>query len=245
MALNLENRVAAVTGGAAGIGRATCLALARQGASVVVVDVDGHQAQKVAGEISAIQGNAIVVEADVSDELAVDRAVDEIIKALGKIDVLVNNAAIEILTPMLSVKVEDWDKVINTNLRGTFLFTRAVLPHMLERKSGAIVNVGSIDGLRGRANGAAYAASKAAVMCFTEALADEVARYKIRANVICPAGVNTAMWRLTHPQSDPLSVLQPEEVAQVILFLASDMSRAINGATIEILGPRLEQGTYL
>lgn len=245
MALNLENRVAAVTGGAAGIGRATCLALARQGASVVVVDVDGHQAQKVAGEISAIKGNAIVVEADVSDELAVDQAVDEIIKALGKIDVLVNNAAIEILTPMLSVKVEDWDKVINTNLRGTFLFTRAVLPHMLERKSGTIVNVGSIDGLRGRANGAAYAASKAAVMCFTEALADEVAKYKIRANVICPAGVNTAMWRVTHPQSDPLSVLQPEEVAQVILFLASDMSRAINGATIEILGPRLEQGTYL
>jgi 3-oxoacyl-[acyl-carrier protein] reductase len=245
MALNLENRVAAVTGGAAGIGRATCLALARQGASVVVVDVDGHQAQKVAGEISATKGNAIVVEADVSDELAVDRAVDEIIKALGRIDVLVNNAAVEILTPMLGVKVEDWDKVINTNLRGTFLFTRAVLPHMLEQKSGAIVNVGSIDGLRGRANGAAYAASKAAVMCFTEALADEVAKHKIRANVICPAGVNTAMWRVTHPQSDPLSVLQPEEVAQVILFLASDMSRAINGATIEILGPRLEQGTYL
>ncbi len=230
MAFNLENKIAIVTGGGSGIGRAICLALAKHGTSVAVVDVDGHQAQKVVDEISTLKGNAIVVEADVSDELAVDRAVDEIIKAFGK---------------MVSVKVEDWDKVINTNLRGTFLFTRAVLPHMLNQKSGAIVNVGSIDGLRGRANGAAYAASKAAVICFTEALADEVAKYKIRANVICPAGVNTAMWRKTHPQSDPLSVLQPEEVADMIVFFASDISRAINGATIEILGPRLEKGTYL
>jgi len=185
------------------------------------------------------------VEADVSDEMAVDRAVAEIIKAFRRIDILVNNAAIEILTPMVSVKVEDWDKVINTNLRGPFLFTRAVLPHMLNQKSGNIINVGSIDGLRGRANGAAYAASKAGVVCFTESLADEVAKYKIRANVICPAGVNTAMWRKTHPDSDPLSVLQPEEVADMIVLLASDKSRMINGATIEILGPRLEMGTYL
>jgi 3-oxoacyl-[acyl-carrier protein] reductase len=116
---------------------------------------------------------------------------------------------------------------------------------MLTQKNGSIINVGSIDGLRGRANGAAYAASKAGVVCFTESLADEVAKYKIRANVICPAGVNTAMWRKTHPQSDPLSVLQPEEVADMIVFLASDMARAVNGATIEILGPRLEMGTYL
>jgi 3-oxoacyl-[acyl-carrier protein] reductase len=245
MAFNLENQVAIVTGGGAGIGRATCLALAKHGTSVAVVDVDRHQAQKVVEEISALEGNAILIKADVSDELAVERAVDEIVRAFGEINILVNNAAVEILTPMVSVKVDDWDKVINTNLRGTFLFTRAVLPHMLSQQSGAIVNVGSIDGLRGRANGAAYAASKAAVKCFTEALADEVAQYKIRANVICPAGVNTAMWRKTHPQSDPSSVLQPEEVADMILFLASDMSRAVNGATIEILGPRLEKGTYL
>lgn len=245
MAFNLENKVAIVTGGASGIGRATCLALASHGACVAVVDVDRHQAQKVIEEIATLEGNAIVIEADVSDELAVHRAVDEVIKSFGEINILVNNAAVERLTPMVSVKVEDWDKVINTNLRGTFLFTRAVLPHMLNQKSGAIVNLGSIDGLRGRANGAAYAASKAAVKCFTEALADEVAQYKIRANVICPAGVNTAMWRKTHPQSDPSSVLQPEEVADMIVFLASELSRAINGATIEVLGPRLEKGTYL
>lgn len=245
MAFNLENRIAIVTGGASGIGRATCLALARQGACLAVVDVDRHQAQKVVDEISALGGKAIVSEADVSNELAVERAVDEIIRDFGEINILVNNAAVEILTPMASVKVEDWDKVINTNLRGTFLFTRAVLPHMRKQKGGAIVNLGSIDGLRGRANGAAYAASKAAVICFTEALADEVAQYKIRANVICPAGVNTAMWRKTHPQSDPSSVLQPEEVADMIVFLASELSRAINGATIEVLGPRLEKGSYL
>jgi NAD(P)-dependent dehydrogenase (short-subunit alcohol dehydrogenase family) len=245
MSFNLEGKVAAVTGGGAGIGRATCLALARAGASVAVVDVDVLQARAVAGEILTANGNAIAVEADVSGELAVDRAVGEIVKAFGKIDVLVNNAAVEILTPMLSVKVEDWDKVIDTNLRGTFLFTRAVLPHMVKQRGGAIVNLGSVDALRGRANGAAYAASKAAVVCFTEALADEVAQHKIRANVICPAGVNTVMWRATHSEADPLSVLQPEEVAAMIVFLASDMSRAINGATIEVLGPRLEQGTYL
>lgn len=245
MEFDLEDKFAIVTGGALGIGRATCLAFAKHGASVAVVDVDHHQAKKVVEEISKDKGNAIVVEADVSDEMAVDRAVVEIIKVFGRIDILVNNAAIEILTPMLSANVEDWDKVLNTNLRGTFLFTRAVLPHMLNQKNGSIINVGSIDGLRGRANGAAYAASKAGVVCFTESLADEVAKYKIRANVICPAGVNTAMWRKTHPQSDPLSILQPDEVADMIVFLASDMSRAVNGATIEILGPRLEMGTYL
>lgn len=245
MVTDLEGKFAIVTGGAMGIGRATCLAFAKHGTSVAVVDVDRRQAKKVVGEITKDRGNAIIVEADVSDETEVDRAVAEVINAFGRIDILVNNAAIEILTPMLSAKVEDWDKVLNTNLRGTFIFTRAVLPHMLKQKSGSIINLGSIDGLRGRANGAAYAASKAGVVCFTESLADEVAKYKIRANVICPAGVNTAMWRKTHPQADPLSVLQPEEVADMIVFLASDMSRGVNGATIEILGPRLEMGTYL
>jgi 3-oxoacyl-[acyl-carrier protein] reductase len=245
MVTDLEGKFAIVTGGAMGIGKATCLAFAKHKTSVAVVDVDRRQAKKVVGEITKDRGKAIIVEADVSDEAEVDRAVAEVINAFGRIDILVNNAAIEILTPMLSAKVEDWDKVLNTNLRGTFMFTRAVLPHMFKQQSGSIINVGSIDGLRGRANGAAYAASKAGVVCFTESLADEVAKYKIRANVICPAGVNTAMWRKTHPQADPLSVLQPEEVADMIVFLASDMSRGVNGATIEILGPRLEMGTYL
>jgi 3-oxoacyl-[acyl-carrier protein] reductase len=245
MGFNLENKTAIVTGGAFGIGRATCLALIQHGASVAVVDTDYHQAKKVVEEISTLKGTAIAIEADVSDEIAVDRAVVEIKEVFRKIDILVNNAAIEILTPIVSVKVEDWDKVINTNLRGTFLFSRAVIPHMLKQRGGNIINIGSIDGLRGRANGAAYAASKAAIICFTEALADEVAKYKLRVNVICPAGVNTAMWRKTHPQSDPQSVLQPEEVADMIVFFASDMSRAINGATVEVLGPRLEEGSYL
>jgi NAD(P)-dependent dehydrogenase (short-subunit alcohol dehydrogenase family) len=245
MESDLRDKVAIVTGGASGIGRATCLALAAQGACLGVVDVNHLQATSVVRQISGDKANAIAVEADVSNEGAVDRAVAEIIRTFGRIDILVNNAAIEILTPMVSVKVGDWDKVLNTNLRGTFLFTRAVLPHMLRQKSGTIINVGSIDGLRGRANGAAYAASKAGVVCFTESLADEVAKYKIRANVICPAGVNTAMWRKTHPDADPLSVLQPEEVADMIVLLASDQTRMLNGATIEILGPRLEAGTYL
>ena len=245
MGMNLDNKCTVVTGGANGIGKAACLALARHGGDVAVVDVDYGQARSVVEEISALEGTAIAVGADVSDEAAVDRAVMEIVEAFGKIDILVNNAAIEILTPMVSARVEDWDQVINTNLRGTFLFTRAVLPHMLEQKSGNIINLGSVDGMRGRANGAAYAASKAAVICFTEALADEVAKYKIRANVICPAGVNTAMWRKTHPHADPQSVLQPEDVADMIVILASDMSRGMNGASIEVLGPRLEDGTYL
>ncbi len=245
MEFDLNKKFAIVTGGALGIGRATVLALVKHGASVAVLDVNRQQADTVVEEISTIKGHAIAVEADVADEQAVDRAVAIVIKDFGKIDILVNNAAVEILTPMVSVRVEDWDRVLNTNLRGTFLVTRAVLQQMLKQKSGAIVNVGSVDGLRGRANGAAYAASKAAIVCFTESLADELAKHKIRANVVCPAGVNTEMWRKTHPQSDPMSVLQPEEVADMIVFLASDMSKAINGATIEILGPRLEWGTYL
>jgi 3-oxoacyl-[acyl-carrier protein] reductase len=242
---DLRDKVAIVTGGAAGIGRAACLALARQGAYVAVVDVDRIQATEVAQQICASHGNAIAIEADVSDESAVERTVAEVLETFGKIDILVNNAAIEMLTPMISVRVDDWDRILNTNLRGTFLFTRAVLPQMLHQNSGNIINLGSIDGLRGRANGAAYAASKAGVVCFTESLADEVAKYKIRANVICPAGVNTAMWRKTHPEVKPQTVLQPEEVAEMIVLLASDQTRMVNGATIEILGPRLEAGTYL
>jgi len=245
MNLDLEEKVAIVTGGAQGIGKATVLALVKHGVSVAVVDVDRQQAEVVSEEISTTNGRAIAVEADVSDEKAVDRAVAIVLKEFSKIDILVNNAAVETLTPMVSVKVEDWDKVLNTNLRGGFLVTRAILPHMIHQKSGTIINIGSVDGLRGRANGAAYAASKAGIVCFTESLADEIAIYGIRANVICPAGVNTTMWRKSHPRADPMSVLQPEEVADIIVFLASNMSRAINGATIEILGPRLVWGTYL
>jgi NAD(P)-dependent dehydrogenase (short-subunit alcohol dehydrogenase family) len=114
MVTDLEGKFAIVTGGAMGIGRATCLAFAKHRTSVAVVDVDRHQAKDVVAEITKDRGNAIVVEADVSDETEVDRAVAEVINAFGRIDVLVNNAAIEILTPMLSAKVEDWDKVLNT-----------------------------------------------------------------------------------------------------------------------------------
>lgn len=245
MDLNLESKIVIVTGGAQGIGRAACLAFSKNGASVAVVDIDLQGAQRVAGEITGNEGIAIAVQADVSDQTAVESALGDVITAFGRVDILVNNAAIEVLTPMVSARVEDWDKVIATNLRGTFLFTRAVIPHMLSQGGGSIVNVGSIDGKRGRAKGAAYAASKAGIICFTEALADEMAQYKIRANVVCPAGVNTAMWRLTHADVDPFSVLQPEEVADLIVFLGSDLSAAINGASLEVLGPRLEIGTYL
>jgi len=241
----LENKVAIVTGGAAGIGRASCLALAKKGASVAVVDIQIDQIEQVAAEIEARGGKAIAIQADVSQELAVENAVQQTKAAFGVIDILVNNAAIERLTPMLSVKVEDWDKVINTNLRGAFLFTRAVLPELVARAGGSIVNIGSIDGRRGRALGAAYAASKAALIAFTESLADEMAKFHIRANIICPAGVNTEMWRGTHAKIDPLSGLQPEDVAEIVIFFASDRSRSINGATIEVLGPRLKEGTYL
>jgi len=245
MQIGLEEKVAIITGGASGIGKASCLALAHEGASVAVVDIQIESAQKVVAEIEAMGGKAIAIQADVSQELAVENAVQQTKSAFGKIDILVNNAAIEILTPMVSVKVRDWDQVINTNLRGAFLFTRAVLQEMLSQGSGAIVNIGSVDGLRGRANGAAYAASKAALIAFTESLADEMAKYNIRANILCPAGVNTAMWRATHTKVDPLSVLQPEDVAEMVVFFASDRSRSINGATIEVLGPRLKEGTYL
>lgn len=245
METGLEEKIAIVTGAASGIGKAVSLALTDQGAVVAVVDIRIDQAQKVVTEIEALGGKAIAIQADVSQESAVENAVQQTKAAFGKIDILVNNAAIEILTPMVSVTVEQWDQVINTNLRGAFLFTKAALQEMLAQGGGTIVNIGSVDGTRGRANGAAYAASKAALIAFTESLADEMAKYNIRANILCPAGVNTAMWRVTHSQVDPLSVLQPEDVAEMVVFFASERSRSINGATIEVLGPRLKEGTYL
>jgi len=243
--MKLLNKVAIVTGAARGIGRATALAFAEAGADVALIDVNKADLQEVVGEIVQMRGRAMPLKVDISNHVEIENAVTDILGAFGKIDVLVNNAGVAIASFMETISIDVWDTVINTNLRGTFLFSRAVLPHMIVQSSGNIINVSSVDGMKGRAGGAAYCASKAGIIRFTESFADEVARYDIRVNVICPAGVNTPMWRKYHPDADEQSVLQPDDVADTILFLATDNSRGINGATIEMLGPRLEWASYL
>lgn len=245
MNLSFSGQVAVVTGAAGGIGRATANAFLAAGARVALLDIDEEGLARGMQDWRASNGRALPIVADIGDAASVQRAVDQTLAAFERIDILVNNAAVAAITFMANTSIETWDHVINTNLRGTFLMSRAAMQPMLRQGQGSIINVASVDGLKGRAGGAAYCASKAGIIRFSESCADEVAKYGIRVNVICPAGVNTSMWRKSHPDMDAERVLQPHDVAEAILFLTSDHSRAINGATIEMLGPRLQWGTYL
>ncbi len=245
MNLSFDGQVAVVTGAAHGIGLATASAFLAAGARVALLDIDAEGLDQVGRENPFTPGQALSIVTDIGDVVSVQQAIDQTLATFGRIDILINNAAVAVVTYMEDTTIEVWDQVINTNLRGTFLMSRAAIQPMLRQGRGNIINVASVDGLKGRAGGAAYCASKAGIIRFSEACADELAKQGLRVNVICPAGVNTDMWLKTHPEADAGRVLQPADVAEAILFLASDHSRALNGATIEMLGPRLQWGTYL
>ncbi|MEE2659853.1 MAG: SDR family NAD(P)-dependent oxidoreductase [Candidatus Latescibacterota bacterium] len=234
-----------VTGAAGGIGRSTAEAFAGEGARVALVDHRGTELRETLRAVGGEERGHLILARDVADPEQVSSAFSVVVDAWAGLDVLINCAALAEPTLVADSDIATWDRVVNTNLRGTFLCARAALTPMIAVGEGVIVNVASVDGLKGRAGGAAYCASKAGVIRFTESLADEVSHFGVRANVVCPAGVNTPMWRLHHPDDDPATVLQPRDVADTIVFLASPNSRAINGAVVELLGPRLNWGTFL
>lgn len=240
-----QSRRFIVTGAAGGIGMAVAAAALREGNRVALLD---RQLVAEVGDTDSLGASVehrLDLGTDVSDAVEVETAFAAVSAEWGGIDVLVNCAGVAEPTPVINADIDTWDRIIATNLRGTFLCTRAALASMVPAGSGIIVNVASIDGLKGRAGGAAYCASKAGVVRFTESVADEVSRHSIRVNVVCPAGVDTPMWRRHHTNDRPETVLQPAEVAATILFLCSPQSSAANGSTIELLGPRLNWGTYL
>lgn len=241
--LGLHGRVALVTGAATGIGRAIALAFARAGAAVLVNHLGRvEQAGAVAAQIHSLGGRALVVEADVTNSADLAAMLAQAEQTLGPVDVLVNNAGIILEKPFLEITEAQWDHLLAVDLKSVFLVSRAVLPSMVARGHGVIINMASDLGLLGRENFAAYCAAKAGVMGLTKAMAREFAP-AIRINAIAPGPVNTVMVSLQAmspaamakeleiPQS---RIAEPDEIAATALFLASELSRFYCG---QVLGP--------
>ena len=234
---NLSNKVAIVTGSARGIGKAIAIALAKQGAHVVVSDI--INGNSTVNAIKKLRRKSIFVKTDVSKKEDIDNLIDITIKKFRRIDLLVNNAGILKMCPAENVTEEDWDKVIAINLKGYFLCAQAAAKKMIKQKSGNIINVASIAGLGAYATAVAYCASKAAIILLTKTLAVEWGKYNIRVNAICPGVIVTAMTKgllankkfkeMTFAKTPLGRAGKPEEMATVAVFLASNASSYITG----------------
>jgi 3-oxoacyl-[acyl-carrier protein] reductase len=250
--LRLDNKVALVTGGGRGIGKGVCLELANYGARVVVNSYT-NSGEKVTNEINNNNGEAIFVKADVKDSQEVKSMVDTTIDKFGKIDILVNNAGIAKCTALINLNEEEWDNVIDTNLKGIYLCCKAVVKHMIDRKSGRIINVSSSAAYTGNGNvGTHYSASKGGIAAFTKTLARELGPYSITVNAIAPAYIETDMIASIladknrilkdYTEEDYLKLFplgrfgKPEDVGGAAVYLASDKAAWITGQTIHVNG---------
>lgn len=244
MAEALADQVAVITGSSRGIGKATALALAGEGAKIVVNYARSSEAaDAVVSEIEGMGGEALALQADVSKTDEVDAMIKATLDKFGRIDVLVNNAGITRDTLMLRMKLEDWQAVIDLNLTGVFLCTRAVSKIMLKQRSGRIVNISSVAGLMGNPGQANYSAAKAGVIGFTKTIAKELAPRGITANVVAPGFIATDMTGDLKNTEEILKYIplarygQAEEVAGLIRFLAADPAAAyITGQTLNVDG---------
>ena len=215
---SLTNKIALVTGAGKGIGRAVALALAAEGAHVGLLARTEADLLALAAEISAAGGTAALAVADVADRTAVNLAVAKIQQELGPIDILINNAGIGTFAKFLDMEPDAWEHIIQVNLMGTYYVTRAVLPGMIARQAGDIINISSTAGLRASAGASAYSASKFAVMGLTEALMQEVRKHNIRVSALAPSTVATDL-ALSNNLTDgnPEKVMQPEDLAEFIV----------------------------
>lgn len=246
--MSLEGTVALVTGGASGIGRAVCRAFAAQGLRVAVADIDGTGAEAVAAEIAAGGGQAMPVTVDVTNRASVVSAVDRVTATWQEIDVLANVAGWDRIMRFVDTTEEFWDRVIAINYRGVLATCHAVLPQMIARRRGVIVNVSSEAGRAGSSGEAVYSGAKGAVIAFSKALAREVAPHGIRVNVVAPGLTDTPLLRRLMAEGNekliqaivratPLARLAtPEEVAAAVVFLASDQASFITGQTLSVGG---------
>lgn len=243
--MKLKDKVALVTGAARGIGKAIALTLAQEGASVVIADVDEEGIRQVVQEIEARGHRAKAVKVDVSQRQEVQRLVSEAVSTFGKIDILVNNAGIIRRGNFVEHKQQEWEKVLSVNLGGTFNCSQEVTPLMIKQRGGKIINITSIAGKVGDlASAPSYGASKGAMNTFTFSLARELAPYGINVNAIAPHAIETEMsaeWsdekRRQIVESIPLKRLgTPEEVAEAVVFLASDGANFITGEVLDVNG---------
>jgi len=242
--VELSGKVALVTGSAQGIGKAIALLLAKNGADVVVSDINLEKAQETTNEIQGMGRRSFAIKVNVADLKDVERMVEAIVEQFGRIDILVNNAGITRDRLILRMTEEDWDAVLNVNLKGTFNCTKAVIRHMSKQKSGKIVSIASVSGEMGNPGQANYAASKAGVIGFTKTIAREFAGRGINVNAIAPGYIQTPMTDAVPEKAKeelkrmiPMERLgRPEDVAQAVLFLVSENSSYITGQVLNVNG---------
>ena len=247
MKFNLNNKIAVVTGASQGIGKIIAFELAKSGAHVACISRNKKAIESIVDEITINGGQASSFPCDISDSDTLSEIITEIIKENSRIDILVNNAGITKDSLLMRMSIEQWDDVINTNLKGAFHCTKAVVRYMMKNKFGRIINITSIVGLTGNAGQANYAASKAGLIGMTKSIAKEVASRGITANCIAPGWIETSM-------TDKLSgevknqflshipvgrIGSPDDIANAVIFLASDEAGYITGQTITVDGGRI------
>jgi 3-oxoacyl-[acyl-carrier protein] reductase len=240
----LANQVAVVTGAGRGIGRAIALKFAQEGADVVCVSRTADNAGRVSAEISALGRKSWAHAVDVADAKAVTEAAEKILAEAGKVDILVNNAGVTRDGLIMRMSEADWDTVVDTNLKGAFLFTKALVRSFMKQRSGRIINVASIAGIIGNAGQANYAASKAGLIGFTKSIARELATRGITANVLAPGFTDTDMTAALNEdirgevlKKIPLNAFgHPEDMAAAALFLASPGARYVTGQVLAVDG---------
>jgi NAD(P)-dependent dehydrogenase (short-subunit alcohol dehydrogenase family) len=251
----LEGKVALVTGAGSGIGKAAAILMAKEGAKVGVLSRSGEELQETAEEIRTSGSDSLVLEADISSPTEMKSAVDQLVEKFGRLDIVFANAGINgVWAPLEDLEPEDWDKTLNINLKGTFLTTKYAVPH-LKKQGGSVIITSSVNGTRIFSNtgATAYSCSKAGQVAFTKMVALELAKHRIRVNVVCPGAITTNIDESTTKENIerekepvefpegkiPLTGGEPgssEQVAQLVLFLASDESSHITGTEVWIDG---------
>lgn len=247
--MKLKNKVSIVTGGGQGIGKAICLAFAREGSDLVVADILPKTAEETSKEIKALGRRSFPFEIDVSNGKQIKEMVSKVLDSYGRIDILVNVAGIAIKSPIENVSEKDWDKVIAVNLKGTFLCSQTVGREMIKQHAGTIINFGSVAAYTPQIYLGAYSPSKAAVLLLTKMMAVEWAKHNIRVNAISPGPIVTplteAAWstealKEARAKSIPMNRFgRPEEIAKAVVFLASDESSYVTGHSLVVDGGSL------
>ena len=248
--MQLSGKVALITGGAAGIGRATALLFTREGAAVAIADLNAPAGEAVVDAITRAEGRAIFEAADVTRAEDCRRVAERTIREFGRIDILFNNAGIIRRATILELSEDDWERVMAVNVKSIYLMSREVIPYMQKQGGGSIINMASGWGLAGGAKAAVYCASKGAVVLLTKAMAVDHGPHKIRVNCICPGDTDTGMLRaeaqqlgeandlfLAEAAKRPLGrVGTPDEIAQAVLYLASEASSFVTGTALVVDG---------
>ncbi len=245
--MKLQGKTALVTGAGQGIGRAIALAMAREGARVGVADINSAKAAEVKAEIQASGGQASAFTVDLTKRPEVNRLAEGVLAEFGEVDVLVNNAGWDRLGFFLDTEEETWDKILNLNFKALLYTCKAVLPSMVARGQGKVVNIASDAGRGGSMGQAVYSGTKGAVIAFSKTLARETARYKINVNVVCPGLTETQLLQDSRDQLPKIMdavtkaipwgrVGRPEEVAEAVVFLASSSADYITGQTLSVNG---------